>query len=135
MKLMKIAKREYLGRVKKKSFLIGTILGPVLMAAMIFAPALMFRHGGERQTKMAVVDGSGSIYEELDAALTDGHVAGQRPVSTRAGVRGGGVVAAAEHHQHAQDQANRTHLSPLLADCRAHCSQSKPACVVVVSNS
>lgn len=71
MKLLKIAKREYLERVKKKSFLIGTILGPVLMAAMIFAPALMFKHGGERQTNLAVIDSTGSIFEELKASLAD----------------------------------------------------------------
>ena len=31
MKLAKVAKREYLDRVRKKSFLIGTILGPLLI--------------------------------------------------------------------------------------------------------
>ena len=41
MKLLKVAKREYLERVKKKSFLIGTILGPLLMGSMIVAEELV----------------------------------------------------------------------------------------------
>jgi hypothetical protein len=32
-KMFKVVKREYLERVKKKSFLIGTVLGPVIMRA------------------------------------------------------------------------------------------------------
>lgn len=36
-----IIKREFMTRVKKKSFLIMTILGPLLFAALIIAPALL----------------------------------------------------------------------------------------------
>jgi len=36
-----IIKREFITRVKKKSFLIMTILGPLLFAALIIAPALL----------------------------------------------------------------------------------------------
>jgi len=71
MKLLKIARREYMERVKKKSFLIGTLLGPVILGAMILGPALLLRHSGERQTEMAVIDKAGAIYEELEAALSD----------------------------------------------------------------
>ncbi|HMA77307.1 MAG TPA: ABC transporter permease [Candidatus Krumholzibacteriaceae bacterium] len=71
MKLLKIAKREYLQRVKKKSFLIGTILGPVLMGVMILAPALILNRGGQRQTRLEIVDMTGSISSELQESLTD----------------------------------------------------------------
>ncbi|MCD6379380.1 ABC transporter permease [bacterium] len=71
MKLLKIAKREYLQRVKRKSFLIGTILGPVLMGVMIITPALIMSRGGQRQTRLAIADMSGSIYSELNAGLVD----------------------------------------------------------------
>jgi ABC-2 type transport system permease protein len=71
MKLLKIAKREYLQRVKRKSFLIGTILGPVLMGVMIITPALIMNRGGQRQTRMAIADMTGSIYSELNAGLAD----------------------------------------------------------------
>jgi len=37
-KIFIIIKREYLSRVKKKSFIIMTILGPLLMAALMIVP-------------------------------------------------------------------------------------------------
>jgi len=70
-KMLLVARREYLERVKRKSFFIGTILGPVLMALLIFAPALLLRISPETRTTVAVVDFSGSVFDQLDAALTD----------------------------------------------------------------
>ncbi len=70
-KLYKVARREYTQRVKKKSFLIGTLLGPVLMAVFILAPMFLLRHTGEEQTGMAVIDMTGKIYSEFSEALTD----------------------------------------------------------------
>ena len=40
-KVLLILRREYLSRVRKKSFLIMTILGPLLMAGVIFTPILI----------------------------------------------------------------------------------------------
>ena len=40
-KILLIIKREYLARVRKKSFIIMTILGPVLMAGIIMVPLLV----------------------------------------------------------------------------------------------
>lgn len=40
-KILLIIKREYLSRVRKKSFIVMTILGPVLMAGLIMAPLLV----------------------------------------------------------------------------------------------
>ncbi|NTW33164.1 MAG: ABC transporter permease, partial [Bacteroidetes bacterium] len=37
-KILIIIKREYLSRVKKRSFIVMTILGPLLMAAMFIVP-------------------------------------------------------------------------------------------------
>jgi len=71
MKLLKIAKREYLQRVKRKSFLIGTILGPVLMGIMMLAPVLIMSRGGQVQTRLVIADMTGSIYTELNAGLAD----------------------------------------------------------------
>ena len=70
-KLLKVARREYLERVKKKSFLIGTILGPILMGGMILVPGLIFRYSPERQEHIAIVDLSQSLYDGLEEALVD----------------------------------------------------------------
>ena len=40
-KISLIIRREYLSRVKKKSFIIMTLLGPILMAAIIIAPIII----------------------------------------------------------------------------------------------
>ena len=44
-----IVRREYLERVRKKSFIITTLLMPVIMLALMVAPALiaMFAEGSE----------------------------------------------------------------------------------------
>ncbi|MEG1572223.1 MAG: ABC transporter permease [Bacteroidales bacterium] len=57
-----IIQREYLNRIKKKSFLLLTILTPLLFVALIFMPALMMNIGKENRT-YAVVDKSG-IYTQ-----------------------------------------------------------------------
>jgi ABC-2 type transport system permease protein len=71
MKLLKVARREYMERVRKKSFLISTILGPVLMGGIIIVPSLILEHSPETQTKVAVIDRTGSIFAELDTTLAD----------------------------------------------------------------
>ncbi len=40
-KISVIIKREYVTRVRKKSFIIMTILAPVLMAAMVILPPVL----------------------------------------------------------------------------------------------
>ncbi|MBU8922097.1 MAG: ABC transporter permease [Bacteroidales bacterium] len=71
-KMFKVVKREYLDRVKKKSFLIGTLLGPIIMGALIFAPMLFMKFAPETQTNIAVIDRTGGmIFDRLTEALTD----------------------------------------------------------------
>lgn len=57
-----VLQREYMTRVKKKSFLIATILVPVLMVGLIFASVLIATVGGSK-TSFAVVDETG-LYAE-----------------------------------------------------------------------
>lgn len=61
-KIFTIIRREYLSRVKKKSFLIMTILGPILMAGLMIAPALL-KDDGNDEKKIIVVDHS-HIFEK-----------------------------------------------------------------------
>ena len=53
--------REYMTRVKKKSFLLTTFLVPVIMAAAMVAMVLIMSSGGERSQKVAVIDQSGIV--------------------------------------------------------------------------
>jgi ABC-2 type transport system permease protein len=71
MKLLIVAKREYLDRVRKRSFVIGTILGPLLMGAMILVPGLLYEHSPESRVDMAVIDLTHSLSDNFAAALDD----------------------------------------------------------------
>ena len=44
---MTVVRKEYLERLRSRSFLIGTVLGPVIMAALILGPALLELAGVE----------------------------------------------------------------------------------------
>lgn len=45
-----IIAREYLSRVKKKSFIVMTLLGPLFFAAIIFLPAWLATRGGDEKS-------------------------------------------------------------------------------------
>ena len=49
-----ILKREYLTRVKKRSFIILTFLGPILFAALMIAPSLLMIKSEKMESKKAI---------------------------------------------------------------------------------
>ena len=53
-----IIRREYFTRVKKRSFIIMTFLGPLLIAAIYIIPILLAMHGDNEKRTIAVVDQS-----------------------------------------------------------------------------
>ena len=53
--------REYSTRVKKKSFILLTILTPLLMAAMMFIPVLIALYSGEDRQIISIVDNTGLL--------------------------------------------------------------------------
>ena len=59
-----IIQREYLSRVKKKSFLIASILGPIFMAGIFLLPAYLATRGVELK-EIIVLDESGFFTEEF----------------------------------------------------------------------
>ena len=68
-KILLIIKREYLSRVRKKSFIIMTILGPVLMAGLILAPILLMDSSDEEKKEIWVCDENNLFepqFEDLD---------------------------------------------------------------------
>lgn len=51
-----VMKREYLTRVRKRSFIIMSVLGPVLFAAMIIIPGLLAMSEDQEVKRIAVID-------------------------------------------------------------------------------
>lgn len=60
-----IIKREYLTRVRKKSFIIMTILGPILMASVFVVPFLIAKYDQSEVSKIQVIDESGIFKDKL----------------------------------------------------------------------
>ena len=53
--------REYMTRVRKKSFLLITFLGPIFFAAICVLPAIIMNMTSEDKKNVAMVDESGII--------------------------------------------------------------------------
>ncbi|HHJ09504.1 MAG TPA: ABC transporter permease [Bacteroidetes bacterium] len=58
-----VIRREYLTRVRKKSFIILTLLTPVFMAAMFVIPVLIMSSKGQEMKKIAVVEQQGHFFK------------------------------------------------------------------------
>ncbi len=65
-KIRLIIQREYLSRVKKKSFIIMTILGPLLMASIWIVPFFLATMSDEKKV-ISVVDETGIFYNKFQS--------------------------------------------------------------------
>lgn len=63
--------REYLERVRKRSFLIGTILGPLFMIGLMVLPALLMTRGTQDTLRVTVIDETNTLFQPLREALND----------------------------------------------------------------
>jgi ABC-type Na+ efflux pump permease subunit len=67
-KIWVVIRREFLARERTKWFVVVTVLGPVLMAAMIMLPMLISTSAGGERT-VVVVDATSSNFGERIAAI------------------------------------------------------------------
>ena len=63
--LSTIISREYMTRVRKKSFLLITFLGPVFFAAICILPSVIMFMTEDKGKQVAVVDQSGIVMEKF----------------------------------------------------------------------
>jgi len=66
-KIKLIILREYLTRVKKKSFVVMTILGPILFAALMIVPAWLASMEDTDIKNIAVIDESGVFINKIES--------------------------------------------------------------------
>jgi len=64
-KISVIIKREYITRVRKKSFIIMTILAPLLMAAIITVPTIIMMNQGGDYKKIAVIEDNSDLFKDV----------------------------------------------------------------------
>jgi ABC-2 type transport system permease protein len=66
-----VVRREYLERVKKKSFWIGVLVFPVIMTLLIGGSFLLMAVSPEQQRKIAVIDPTGKLVEPMRRQLEE----------------------------------------------------------------
>ena len=64
-KIYLVIAREFTERVRKKSFIVTTLLMPLFMIGMMVAPSLMMLYGTSEQKQVVVVDKSGIVAERM----------------------------------------------------------------------
>jgi hypothetical protein len=64
-KISVIIKREYITRVRKKSFIIMTLLAPVLMAALFVLPTLLMLNEDKDFKKIAVIEDGSDLFKNV----------------------------------------------------------------------
>lgn len=68
-KILSVIKREYVQIIRTKGFIIGTILGPILIASFIVVPVLVSAISVGQQERIGVVDLSQEMFDTLDKKL------------------------------------------------------------------
>jgi ABC-2 type transport system permease protein len=64
-KISVIIRREYVTRVRKKSFIIMTVLAPILMAAIVILPTLLMMNQDGEFKKIAVIEGNSDLFKNV----------------------------------------------------------------------
>jgi hypothetical protein len=97
-----IMRREYLERVTKKSFWIGTAIFPLIMVLFSLLPVLLVGLGGNTQKRIAVVDGTGKITPLLEHELADDKLPDKSPKWVLENVPPGDSIDATREGLHAR---------------------------------
>lgn len=125
-KLLLIARKEYLERVRTRAFMVGTILGPIGMIALMVGPSFLAHKSGVGERKLVVIDqSSDGIVSALQAELARESAKEPAPAggdveqrgAKRRGERGRGSDMAARSHIEAIPYAgNPSDLDAAQAD-------------------
>ena len=70
-KISVIIRREYITRVRKKSFIIMTLLAPLLMGALFIVPALVMTNQDKNFKKIAVVENNTDLFKNVIPNIKD----------------------------------------------------------------
>jgi ABC-2 type transport system permease protein len=108
-KLWAVVRREYLERVRSKAFIIGTILGPVLMGAIMILPIFLAGRGG-KLLRVAVLAPNGALQADVEEAL-QGAKRGDTP---RFDVRPAGEGAVEDREQELKEAVRGSRLDGYL---------------------
>lgn len=77
-RLLRVARREYVERVRSKGFVIGTVLGPLLLTGAMVGPGLLLAKQRGKALRVAVLDHTGELGEPVTKSLASRQADGQR---------------------------------------------------------
>jgi ABC-2 type transport system permease protein len=75
-RVLTVVRREYLERVRSKAFIVGTVLGPLLMAGLMVLPTLIMSRQRGGPLRVAVLDATGTLGASVEKALAARRAAG-----------------------------------------------------------
>jgi ABC-2 type transport system permease protein len=76
-RVLAVARREYVERVRSKAFVIGTVLGPLLLGGVMLGPSLLMSKQRGRALRVSVVDDTKRVGDGVVRSLGEQQVAGQ----------------------------------------------------------
>ena len=68
-KIWLVVKREYLARVRTRSFIIGTVAFPLFMIGIVALPAILLRHQSTHTLKIVILDQTGEMAARIEQGL------------------------------------------------------------------
>ena len=71
-KMLVVIRREYTQGVRSKTFVISTVLGPIMMIVFTVVPGLLLSLNTGDATRLAVVDQTGKLYERVRDSIMRG---------------------------------------------------------------
>lgn len=74
-----VVRREYLERVRSKPFIIGTVVGPLLMTGLMVGPGLLLERNRAEALRVSVVDDDGLLGQAVEQGLRE-HSVDDRPL-------------------------------------------------------
>jgi len=84
MELLVLIQREYVERVRNKTFIISTIIGLFAILALSFAPAILDKIQSASQSQIVILEQTGQVTAYLDAQLQNKLPNGERQFSFQA---------------------------------------------------
>ena len=123
-RILLVARRDFLAIVATRGFLIGLLAAPAMGAALVvLAPILFDDSGYQVEGEYGVIDPTGAVRQELEAALDRGSVAREHPEALRrnldrmpAAARGMGTDAVQQSLDKAAGPPPDVRLTVLPAD-------------------
>ena len=76
-RVLAVARREYIERVRSKAFVVGTVLGPLLLGGVMLGPSVLMSKQRGRALRVAVMDDTKRVGAGVVRALGEQRVAGQ----------------------------------------------------------